>query len=719
MNIRIRKSTPADLRFLIYLETESFPEFQRSSVRSLQRAVTSPFQDVYIAEAFGDSMVDGDLVTVNQAARDTQPLGKSEPAPGASSTGGYEPSPGTSALSSSEPAPGTTPLGKSEPAPGTPSYGNPPKPVGAAILFKYSKSLRLYSIAIAPEFRQQGHGDTLLSFIIEKARTEQYDTLVAEAHATNTPLLEWYTSRGFTVTATLHNYYAPGQDAVKLLFPLKAASAEKTHNLIVINHPHKWTFGPINARVVTVKEYISNPDYQNNPDYRVFNLCSSYKYQSYGYYVSLLASARGQRVIPTSVSIRDFRLINVIQSVASEIDELTNKVLSRETGNQFSLSVYFGQTRLRGFASLAMKLYQLFEVPLFRVDFVRNEKWIIKKLKILTLDKISGSEAEGVYEFARRYFDKKKFRSSKVTSYKYDLAILVNPDEVTPPSCSKALQKFKRAAARKGLYAELITKADFDRINEFDALFIRETTSVSNHTYEFSRMAYAEGLVVIDEPWSILRCSNKIYQNEIFRKHKLLTPQTTIFTKNLFDEKVLATMKFPLVLKQPDSAFSLGITKVETREEAITVIRELFRKSDMIVCQEFLYSDFDWRIGLIDNTPIFACKYYMSKNHWQIYNWKGEEEENFGDTETFSIDMVPQSVLRTAIKAASLIGDGLFGVDLKMINGKVYVVEVNDNPNIDAGIEDQVLGDKLYEQIIDSICRRIEISKNIRKIVVR
>ena len=224
-------------------------------------------------------------------------------------------------------------------------------------------------------------------------------------------------------------------------------------------------------------------------------------------------------------------------------------------------------------------------------------------------------------------------------------------------------------------------------------------------------MAYAEGLVVIDEPWSILRCSNKIYQNEVFRKHKLLTPQTTIFTKNLFDPTLLASMKFPLVLKQPDSAFSLGITKVETREEAETVIRQLFRKSDMIVCQEFLYSDFDWRIGLIDNTPIFACKYYMSKNHWQIYNWKGEEEEHVGDTETFSIDAVPQNVLKTAIKAASLMGDGLYGVDLKLVNGKVYVVEVNDNPNIDAGIEDLVLGDRLYDQIIDSFSRRIEITK--------
>jgi len=72
--------------------------------------------------------------------------------------------------------------------------------------------------------------------------------------------------------------------------------------------------------------------------------------------------------------------------------------------------------------------------------------------------------------------------------------------------------------------------------------------------------------------------------------------------------------------------------------------------------------------------------------------------------------------LQTAIKAASLIGDGLYGVDLKMVNGKVYVVEVNDNPNIDSGVEDKVLGNKLYDKLVESFYNRIEIAKNIQRI---
>ena len=40
------------------------------------------------------------------------------------------------------------------------------------------------------------------------------------------------------------------------------------------------------------------------------------------------------------------------------------------------------------------------------------------------------------------------------------------------------------------MYVEFITRKDIDKINEFDAVFIRETTNVNDYTYEFSRMAY-------------------------------------------------------------------------------------------------------------------------------------------------------------------------------------------------------------------------------------
>jgi len=648
MELNIRKSDLEDFAFLESLEEEAFPDFQRSSRRSMRNSLKSQFQEVWIAET------------------------------------------------------------------------NDPNPIqtGVLVLIKYKRSVRIFSIAVQPGYQNLGIGKLLLQQAVEVARREMAEKITLEVNHEDKKLIKWYEQNGFTPVNIIRDYYKEGKDALKMVHHLNPADYEhKLRNIVVINQPHKWTFDDINATVISVKEYITNPAYQSNTDLRIFNLCSSYQYQSYGYYVSLLASARGQRVVPSATTIRDFRIMNVVKSFASDIEELISQTLSKEKGPSFSLQVYFGQTKLHGFDKLAQKLYQLFEAPLFKVDFIKHENWSISQIKVTNLNKVPEEELPYIQEFARNYFSKKRFAKTKLTTYNYDVAILTNPQEITPPSCKLALQKFKQAANKLNMYVEFITRSDMDRINEFDALFIRETTSVNNHTYEFSRIAYAEGLVVIDDPWSILKCSNKIYQNEIFMKNRILVPWNIVITKNMFTPKALDEINYPIVIKQPDSAFSLGIHKVTNSEEAAIVLEKLFRKSDMVICQEFLYSDFDWRIGVLDNAPLFACKYYMSKGHWQIYNWKGEEEENAGDWETLPVEEVPEPVMKTALKAAALIGDGLYGVDLKMIDGKVYVIEVNDNPNIDYDIEDAVLRDKLYEKLMGSIYNRIEISRNIRRLI--
>lgn len=76
-------------------------------------------------------------------------------------------------------------------------------------------------------------------------------------------------------------------------------------------------------------------------------------------------------------------------------------------------------------------------------------------------------------------------------------------------------------------------------------------------------------------------------------------------------------------------------------------------------------------------------------------------------------------ILRSAAAAVSgreheifslcrLISDGFYGVDLKQAGERVVVIEVNDNPNVDAGIEDAVLGRALYERIMAVFLARME-----------
>jgi glutathione synthase/RimK-type ligase-like ATP-grasp enzyme len=98
----------------------------------------------------------------------------------------------------------------------------------------------------------------------------------------------------------------------------------------------------------------------------------------------------------------------------------------------------------------------------------------------------------------------------------------------------------------------------------------------------------------------------------------------------------------------------------------------------------------------------------MARGHGQICNWNGGTNDRYGKAETMRVEDAPPAVVQTALKAANLIGDGLYGVDLKEINGKIVVIEVNDNPSIDAGVEDIVLKDELYLTIIRSIINRVD-----------
>lgn len=594
--------------------------------------------------------------------------------------------------------------------------------VGAMILHIHPKSIRIYSIAVLPEHQGKGAGDILLRHAISTAHHRGLEQVSLEADSGNESLVRWYSKHGFIIERTLPDYYSPGTHAVKMFLPVELIGRYSTEsnvkakirNLIVVEQKVPWLDQLDFVDVVFAEDYISNPYYQKISNARVFNLCNSYRYQSIGYYVSLLAAAREHRAIPNVTTIRDFSHVKIVRSISEDIEELIQTTLEPIKSNTFSMKVFLGHTAEKGFSRLAKELYNLFESPFIQVFFIRHDNWTIKKIVPLHINSIKDNDINIVQGLARQYFSQKRFNVARFKSHPYNLAILINPDEKNPPSCPEALQRFKKAAEETGFYTEFITRKDYNRICEYDALFIRETTDVSNYTYQFSRYAYAEGLVVIDDPWSILRCSNKMYLNERMHKGRIHIPKSWLLMKSGSIKQQIQGLVYPIILKKPDSCFSLGVYKVNNREELLETLKVLFSSSDLVIAQEYIRSDFDWRIGIMDGKPLFASKYYMAKDHWQIYNWNSSNINNLaGDFETVPIDAVPPAIVETALKGSSFIGDGLYGVDLKYVDGKVYLIEINDNPNIDADIEDAVLKDDLYRTVMQSFLSRIERARNI------
>ncbi|CAN5520550.1 RimK family protein [soil metagenome] len=485
-------------------------------------------------------------------------------------------------------------------------------------------------------------------------------------------------------------------------------------NIIVVSNTKDWKFDIPGVEIVSNKIYLVNSEYVKLKNTRIFNLSRSYRYQSTGYYVSLLAAARGQRAIPSIATIQDMKTPAVVKIISDELEELIQKSLASLQSDKFTLSIYFGKNISKKYNKLCLQLFNLFQAPLLRADFVYNSKWHLQNIGPIATSEIPDDHKRYVEEFATSYFAGNRFTVPKRDVSGYDMAILINPKDDYPPSSEKTIQKFIKAAESVGISAYIITRDDYGRLAEYDALFIRETTAVNHHTFRFAQRAAAEGLAVVDDPESIIRCTNKVYLAELLKNNDILAPKTLIIHKDNIDI-IKKELGFPCILKQPDSSFSQGVSKVDNKEEYYAAVEKLLEKSDLIVAQEFLPTEFDWRIGVFDREPLYACKYFMATKHWQIMNWNKKGNSRLGRYETLPIELAPPQLVKTALNACNLIGDGLYGVDIKQLGNKFYVIEVNDNPSIDTGIEDAIIKDKLYTKIMEIFLKRIERIKKTRR----
>ncbi|WP_410968044.1 RimK-like ATPgrasp N-terminal domain-containing protein, partial [Salmonella sp. SAL04281] len=69
---------------------------------------------------------------------------------------------------------------------------------------------------------------------------------------------------------------------------------------IIVERKEDWTSYYPSEDVVTAQEYLELPiDDDTGKRVQVINLCRHYKYLRHGYYCSLLAEARGHKVIPS------------------------------------------------------------------------------------------------------------------------------------------------------------------------------------------------------------------------------------------------------------------------------------------------------------------------------------------------------------------------------------------------------------------------------------
>lgn len=486
--------------------------------------------------------------------------------------------------------------------------------------------------------------------------------------------------------------------------------------LIVVDKLGDFKWDDPRHIVVTARDYIVRADALKLKYEKVINLCRTYQYLSLGYYCSLLAEARRDKIIPSVATVLDLSAKSIYRHALPELDEFLQKCMKREPvqlallpppDGPFAIHVFFGQTGDERFQELARKAFDLFRCPLLKLDVQRTDKWQIAAIRPMSIKDIK-PEHEQPFKNALDAYTRARWRTPKgPTISEYDVAILYDPRETLPSSSLRTLQKFIKVGETMGVDMELIEKKDYLRLAEFDALFIRETTALDHHTYRFAKKAENEGMPVIDDANSIQRCTNKVYLAELLRANRVPTPKTVILDRSRLDT-LDRDLGYPVVLKVPDGSFSRGIYRVHSRSELNEVAAKLFAESDVIIAQEYMFTEFDWRVCVLNRQPLLACQYFMSRKHWQIVKHGADGRFSEGGCKTLAIGDAPHDVVRIATRAADLIGGGFYGVDLKQTRDGVFVMEVNDNPSIDMGYEDAVLKDDLYRTVIREFIRRIE-----------
>ncbi len=284
------------------------------------------------------------------------------------------------------------------------------------------------------------------------------------------------------------------------------------------------------------------------------------------------------------------------------------------------------------------------------------------------------------------------------------IACFVEKYNFSDPSEEAALQNFKFAAEKAGQEFSFLFRENISEIPNYSAVFIRATTDPLNTAYVVSKTAWTLGLKVIDDPESIQICANKIHQYALLEKFGVPHIPTVFLNRDELHHKNIVEafdmLGKPVVIKAPYTSFSRYVEKAACETSFRDITKRFFKKSDVLALQKFVPTAFDWRVGVLNNEVLYVCKYMIPKGRWKHgAKLRGKPTVIWGRTVAMKKQNASQRVKEVALKACRVVGKGLYGVDIKEVEGDYVVVEVNDNPSIYAGYEDRCAKD-LYDKVI-------------------
>jgi len=207
--------------------------------------------------------------------------------------------------------------------------------------------------------------------------------------------------------------------------------------VILVDQPRDFPNAETPHKVIATSEYLARPRLFDAGRPKLLNLARSYAYQSKGYYASLLAEARGHRVVPTVETMLELREAKLYEHALPELENELNRCARRadvQPDGEFKLLVCFGIARDARFEPFGRLLFDWFRCPALEVAVDTGSTWLaIDRIRMRNVPRLANGEAE-FFRAALHQHTKREWRDPKArTVATYDLAVLYDPTEKDAP----------------------------------------------------------------------------------------------------------------------------------------------------------------------------------------------------------------------------------------------------------------------------------------------
>ena len=136
--------------------------------------------------------------------------------------------------------------------------------------------------------------------------------------------------------------------------------------VILVDQPKDLPNADTPHKVITTSEYLARPRLFDAARPKLVNLARSYAYQSKGYYASLLAEARGHRVVPSVETMLELREAKLYEHALPELEDELNRCARRadfQPESELKLLVCFGLARDARFEVVRAAAVRLVPLP--------------------------------------------------------------------------------------------------------------------------------------------------------------------------------------------------------------------------------------------------------------------------------------------------------------------------------------------------------------------